>query len=128
MVRGLGRLESALMECLWSSGRPLSVREVQQCVDREKLAYTTIMSTLSTLYRKGLLAREADGRAYRYAPVQDRESYSAELMSDVLAASHDPQATLLRLVEQLTPEQAHALREVLGEDEIEQPRTSGESG
>lgn len=114
-IRGLGSLEAALMECLWSAPEPMSVREVQRCLGGTELAYTTVMSTLATLYRKGLLTRQAEGRAYRYAPVQSREAYSAELISDVLVASHDPEATLLRLVGELTPEQAAALRDALEE-------------
>jgi predicted transcriptional regulator len=120
-MRELGSLESALMECLWSAPAPMSVREVQRCLGGNELAYTTVMSTLATLYRKGLLTREADGRAYRYAPVQSREAYSAELISDVLLASHDPEATLLRLLGALTPEQARALRSALDDAPVEPP-------
>lgn len=126
-LRRLGSLESALMECLWSADGPMSVREVQHCLAGHELAYTTVMSTLATLHRKGMLSRVADGRAYRYAPVQTREAYGAEVMSDVLSESHDPEGTLLRLVEQLTPEQAEALQHVLGQagDEDEPQATEG---
>jgi predicted transcriptional regulator len=90
----------------------MSVREVHAIVGRN-LAYTSVMTVLSNLYHKGFLTRTVDGRAYRYAPVRSRESYSAELMSDALAASHNPHATLMHLVEHLSPEQTQVLGEIL---------------
>jgi predicted transcriptional regulator len=127
-MRRLGSLESELMQCLWSADQPVSVREVLACLGRDDLAYTTVMSTLSNLYGKGLLDRHIDGRAYRYTPRESRESYSASLMSDALSASHDPEATLLRLVDHLTPEQAQALRTVLAEHPAEPGLRDGPDG
>lgn len=112
----LGSLESAVMEYLWSEDHALSVREVHGGLGRDSLAYTTVMTVLSNLHQKGWLSREMDGRAYRYRPVQTREEHSAQLMSEALEASRDPQATLVHLVDQLTGEQAEALRRILGDD------------
>lgn len=67
----LGRLEFELMQILWSRGAS-NVREVIQELDRP-LAYTTVMTTLDRLFKKGLLTRSEEGRAFRYVPRFSRE-------------------------------------------------------
>ncbi len=62
----LGHLELSVMEILWSRGRS-NVRDVACSLDR-KLAYTTVMTTLDRLFKKGLLQREKSDRAYLYSP------------------------------------------------------------
>lgn len=61
----LGRLESDLMRIVWSRGRS-NVRDVVQQLDRP-LAYTTVMTTLDRLYKKGLLDRCRQDRAFVYS-------------------------------------------------------------
>jgi len=60
----LGPLEIAVMEILWTSGE-VNVHDVCQKLDRS-LAYTTIMTTLDRLYKKGLLLRRKNERAFLY--------------------------------------------------------------
>ncbi|MBL8220032.1 MAG: BlaI/MecI/CopY family transcriptional regulator [Bryobacterales bacterium] len=62
----LGHLESTLMEILWRKGE-LSVKELAELLDRP-LAYTTVMTTLDRLYKKGLLQRRKCDRAFFYSP------------------------------------------------------------
>lgn len=61
----LGRLELELMEILWSRGES-NVRDVVQHLERP-LAYTTVMTTLDRLYKKGLLERRMPDRAFIYS-------------------------------------------------------------
>src|SRR5260370_23887422 len=61
----LGRLEFDLMQILWSRGE-CNVRDVVQRLDRP-LAYTTVMTTLDRLYKKGLLDRRMPDRAFLYS-------------------------------------------------------------
>lgn len=113
-MRGFGELEAAVMERLWSWGRPAIVREVLEDLRKERdLAYTTVMTVMDNLYRKGWLTREREGRAYRYQPVATRQDYNAELMREVLSGSGDQAGTLLRFVENATPEEAEAIRRAL---------------
>ena len=77
--RVLGDLELSIMEVLWEES-PQAVRDVQRRVARGKLAYTTIMTTLDRLYKKGLLAREKDGIAFVYRPAIDREEYQRRVV------------------------------------------------
>jgi predicted transcriptional regulator len=62
----LGRLESDVLRILWSRGES-SVRDVLTDLGRP-LAYTTIMTTLDRLYKKGLLDRHMADRSFRYIP------------------------------------------------------------
>lgn len=67
----LGPLEGELMEILWSAKRRMTVREVlEQANSRrgDRLAYTTVMTVLSRLAEKGVLARNLEGRSFVYQP------------------------------------------------------------
>ena len=71
----LGPLESRVLDALWSQGCPCSVRDLQPAFPG--VAYTTLMTTLDRLHRKGVLARVKQGRAFVYAPHQSRERFQA---------------------------------------------------
>jgi predicted transcriptional regulator len=68
---------------------------------------------MDNLHRKGWLARERDGKAYRYTAVASREEYSARLMGEALAESGDTEAVLSHFVASMDGGQAAALRAVL---------------
>lgn len=122
-VRQLGNLEALVMERLWTWDRPVAVREVLEDLQRDRaVAYTTVMTVMDNLFRKGILTRELDGRAYRYRPVRSREQHTAELMEQVLATGGDAGATLLHFVERMPPEEVSQLREVLGQIPSETPK------
>jgi predicted transcriptional regulator len=70
----LGELETRVMNILWDES-PLSVRDVKARLKGSKLAYTTVMTTLDRLYRKGLLARTKNGLAFAYLPAMSRDEY-----------------------------------------------------
>jgi predicted transcriptional regulator len=84
----LGELESAVMAFLWASTAPLSVRDVHARVgiDRD-LAYTTVMTVLDRLAKKGTLTRVLEGRAWLYSPATTRlelvVAEVTELLSDL---------------------------------------------
>jgi predicted transcriptional regulator len=114
LIRGFGELESQVMDRLWSRGEPATVREILgEFSGSRALAYTTVMTVMDNLHRKGWLLRELDGRAYRYQPVYSRERYVAEVMREALSSSTDHSATLLRFSEQLTEDESEALRRAL---------------
>ena len=109
-MRRLGELEAVLMDRLWSIEDTASVREVWEQLRREReIAYTTVMSTLDNLHRKGLLERERDGRAYRYRPVASRAQYRAELMRQALGRDDEHEAVLTHFVGQLGAEELSQL-------------------
>ena len=68
---GLGPLEAEVMEILWRAKEPTTVREVLEQANRRRsdpLAYTTVMTVMSRLADKGVLARRRAGRGYAYEP------------------------------------------------------------
>ncbi|MXW31339.1 MAG: BlaI/MecI/CopY family transcriptional regulator [Chloroflexi bacterium] len=72
-VTTLGPLETRLMDVAWTAGRSLSVQDV---VDRLGGGnYKTVMTVLNRLVEKEMLARELDGRAYRYHPTHGRDEF-----------------------------------------------------
>ena len=81
-LRALGRLERDVMEIVWRGGEP-SVREVQTALTRP-IAYTTVMMTLDRLFKKGLVSRRREGRAFLYSAAQTREQMAAALTGGVL--------------------------------------------
>jgi predicted transcriptional regulator len=77
-----GHLERAVMEIIWR-GEPVNVRDVQQQLPRPA-AYTTVMTTLDRLYKKGFVARVRDGRAFLYSAAHTREQVEAEVAAGLL--------------------------------------------
>jgi len=92
----LGRLEFELMQILWTRGE-CSVRDAANQMDRP-LAYTTIMTTLDRLYKKGLLNRHLQERAYLYSARCTREEWELQRAESLLAgffAGSNPSTDLL---------------------------------
>ena len=108
----LGELEAKVMDELWRTmGAERTVREVATHFPDH--AYTTVLTVLDRLERKGLVRRVRDGRAHRYAAVAGREAYTAALMHEALGSAPDPDAVLVRFAETVTPEEATILRRAL---------------
>lgn len=113
-MRKLGDLEALVMEQLWSSTEPLAVRQVLEALpDGRNRAYTTVMTVLDNLFRKGFVTRERSGRAYVYRPSQSRAEHTAEVMEEALSRGGDREAALMHFVDQLASEEAAALRALL---------------
>jgi len=91
-MEALGPLEVSVMEILWSHGDS-NVHDVTQKLGRP-LAYTTVMTTLDRLYKKGLLQRRKADRAFFYSPRWSRAEWeqkrAGEFVEGFLAA---PQTT-----------------------------------
>ena len=108
----LGDLEARVMRRVWARREPVTVREVLGDLQQERpVAYTTVMTVMDNLRKKGWLQRQAEGRAYRYAPLISAEEYSAGLMRQALAASSDRPAVLMRFIGELSADEAGALEE-----------------
>jgi len=79
----LGHLEESVMEILWTTGES-NVRAVTDHLDRP-LAYTTVMTTLDRLYKKGLLERRKFERAFLYSPKLTRDEFTRARAGDLVA-------------------------------------------
>src|SRR4051812_23199354 len=78
----LGHLERDVMDVVWLPGDH-TVRDVQERLPR-KAAYTTVMTTLDRLFKKGLVVRRREGRAFIYTAARSREEMSATLTGGLL--------------------------------------------
>ena len=109
-----GELEANVMEILWSRGGWLTPGDVHQTLGEERdLAYTTVMTILVRLWRKGRLDRQRDGRAYAYQPLQTREEYAASRMEQMLLAAADRPTALAHFVDTLDTADRDQLRRML---------------
>jgi len=79
----LGPLEIAVMEILWEHGES-NVHDVIEKLGRP-LAYTTIMTTLDRLYKKGLLNRYKSERAFLYSTRQTRREWEQKRAGEFVA-------------------------------------------
>jgi predicted transcriptional regulator len=105
----LGDLEREVMTQLWAAPTALTVRQVHERLHRDRgLAYTTVMTVLDRLAKKGVVTREKADRAYLYAAAQSREEMTAAVMLDALTSSGDRDAALAYFVGQLPPEALEA--------------------
>lgn len=112
-VNRLGELERAIMDVLWDTASPLTVREVSEHLTERDLAHTTVMTVLDRLAKKGFALRERDGRAWQYQAAASREAYVTELMLSALDQAGDRQAALARFARSVTDSEARALRSAL---------------
>ena len=113
-MRGFGDLEAVIMHRVWEYGKPVTVRELFDDLSAERtIAYTTVMSTMDNLHRKGWLGRVKEGKAYRYTATASREEYSARLMREALDAGGNTEAVLSHFVAQIDSGESEALRSVL---------------
>jgi predicted transcriptional regulator len=97
---GLGGLERRVMHALWGTGER-SVREVHDSFAGE-LAYTTLMTTMDRLYRKALLTRRKEGRAYVYAarvtPGELRQGATRGLLDRLLGEDRESARPILSCI------------------------------
>jgi predicted transcriptional regulator len=121
-VRGFGDLEAVIMARVWDHAAPVTVRDLVGELQRERpIAYTTVMTTMDNLHRKGWLARVKDGKAYRYTATASRAEYSARLMREALDGGGDTEMVLSHFVAQMGGAESELLRAVVR-------RLSGEPG
>jgi len=110
--RSLGPLEQELLEVLWQRGDG-TVREVMDAGSLD-VAYTTVMTTLDRLYKKGVLLRTADeGRAFRYRPRHSKEEFNrrnvAAGLDQLFAAAQQAHAPISFLVDEISKRDAALL-------------------
>src|SRR6266545_2325345 len=106
---------------------PVTGREVvDQPSASRPVVYTTVLTVMDRLARKGILQKRPTGKAHTYQAVQSREAYTARRMASLLGTGGDPTAVLLRFVEQLPPEHAARLRTALQPERGRNPHPPSE--
>ena len=112
----LGHLEAAVLAVVAAADAPVTVTQVQAQLAGDQ-AYTTVMSTLSRLARKGALTRTLHGRAYRYELAAPEgaidDALTARQMRRLMSEGGHPDAVLARFVAKLDPQEERLLTELL---------------
>ncbi len=112
------------MEQLWASSQGATVRDVHEALASDRdLAYTTVMTVLDRLAKKGLATRVREGKAWRYAASQSPESLTAQAMRATMDQLDvdDRKAALLHFLDDASPGEIADLKAALGELERRQP-------
>lgn len=110
-------LESAVMEILWNADRGLTPGEVRgELVTMRPVAYTTVLTAMSRLLKKGVLKRTKSGRTFTYTPREGRADTAARRMEELLATTRERDLTLARFLDSLSASDRKDLRRLL-EDE-----------
>lgn len=114
-MRVFGELETVVMAQLWEMDGDGTVREVFERLRNEReIAYTTVLSTMENLLRKGHLNRKQEGRAYRYLTTLTHAEHTAGLMREALAiGDKDTTAVLTHFVGEMTSEELEGLKTVI---------------
>jgi predicted transcriptional regulator len=81
----LGPLESAVMDVVWAAEGDVSVHAVRAAL-AGTAAYTTVMTTMERLHRKGYLARRLSGRAFLYRAATSRDAAARRRARHVIGA------------------------------------------
>ena len=126
----LGNLERAVMDILWDhpgADAGMTVREVHTLLPDRKLAYTTVMTVLTRLAKKGIVSRVRDGRAWRYTALSSRQSLTARAMRDPLddLSRQDQHSAILHFIHEASPDEIASLRAAMAEVEERIRRTAG---
>lgn len=117
----LGELESEIMEFVWHSLNPVSVRDVTEKLQhKRKIAYTTVMTIMGRLVDKGLLNRKQQGRAYLYKSAVSKDKFLTRISRQIIKnfiASFGERAVahFAEEVNRLTPIKRKELKKLLKE-------------
>lgn len=104
-------LEATIMDVVW--GKQLSsfaVGDVLAILEKQRdIAYTTVMTTVTRLYEKGILGRERDGKRYLYSPKLTREEFMESTAREVLDEAVGGHQAMAMLAEKVSEASAGEL-------------------
>src|SRR5260370_40309780 len=97
------------MHRIWARAGAVTVRDIVDDLQHDRpIAYTTVMTVMDNLRKKGWLRRRTHGRAYHYEPAVSGEQYSAGGMRQALAAAGARSAALTHFIGEHSPHEADA--------------------
>jgi predicted transcriptional regulator len=128
LEKALGTLESQVMEVVWS-GDDMPVDAVREKLSEKgkQAAYTTVMTTLDRLFKKGYLDRRRVGKAYHYsARVTKHElgrSVARQVLDGLLTSFAEPAiAYFVEALGRSQPDKLDALAQQISEEKIRRER------
>lgn len=107
-----GKREAEVLTALRSAAGPLTPREVLERMGGD-LAYSTVVTILTRLHDKDVLAREPRGRAFAYTPATDEPGFAARRMHQAMKEVPDRETVLMRFVDDLSAGDEELLRRLL---------------
>ena len=121
-ITPFGDLEEKVMEVLWKTGNG-TVSQINEALNGE-FAYTTVMTVLDRLYKKGFLEREKEGKGYRYYPVITKEEFEKQIAKKVVKdlTKSDTAIAIAAfegIIENLSKEDIKKLKKLIEEKENE---------
>jgi predicted transcriptional regulator len=122
-----GALELRVLDAVWRHGREVAVRDIHP--DFPSSAYTTLMTTMDRLHRKGVLERRKVGRAFAYRAVSSRQELESGLVTRALQSvlkGDTAQPILSFFVEEVSRQDDRLLDEL--ERLVREKRRKPESG
>lgn len=81
----LGTLEKDIMDLVWNASNPVTVREIfEQLGKKRKIAYTTVMTIMGRLVKKGFLKTSGEGKAYTYKAAISKDKFLTEASRQII--------------------------------------------
>jgi predicted transcriptional regulator len=118
---GMGPLEAEVLACVWArEPAAASVREVyEELLEQRPIAYTTVMSVLQNLTKKGFLACDRSTASYHYRAARPAQQVRGEALENVVGVLYRGRtevaaAQILGLEGELSPAQFEELRRYAG--------------
>lgn len=112
--RGMGELEAEVMAILWDADEWMTPRAVLERLDSDPpVVYSTVMTILRRLWKKGMVNRQRLGKAFTYHPVKGAGEQTAERMTELLDAADDPEGALTHFLAGLDAKRRRQLRKLL---------------
>lgn len=107
-------LESAVMDVLWTSGEWVRPRGVLEALPAERrLAYTTVLTALIRLWKKGVVERRRAGKGHEYRPRLSKIQHAALRMEEILDTAGDRRLALSRFLDALSESERRELKRLL---------------
>ena len=121
MVEPLGELQLKVMNVIWDKGRA-TVGDVHEEISAtRKIAYTTVLTTMQALERRGVVTHDTVGKAYRYSPAVSRERYTDasvdRLVGDLFDGRQERLLCHLLGADHVSKADARAIRDLISRSE-----------
>ncbi len=125
-IIGLGSLQSEVMEIIWAR-QEATVAQIAEAIGKDRsVTYTTVLSAVQKLEKKGWLEHRSEGRAYVYRAARQRTDVGRSTLRQLLesAFSGDPRLLLSSLIDEarLSDAELTELRNLIDERRKQTPK------
>lgn len=120
----LGDLEKEIMEVMWANNQPLTVRIVYEAISkRRKIAYTTVMTIMGRLVKKGTLSRKVESKDYLYQPKVSKDKFIGKAAHRIFSSAvstfgEEVLTHFMKEIQKLSPQKRQKLLKILNKDKV----------